>query len=78
MFGTVVDVIQHDVLNGDASLVGIGLRNIATNRVQEGLDIVLFVDRHNFVTDGIVRRMQRDGQRDVNHVAELIQRRHNT
>ena len=76
MLGTVVDVIQHDVFDRHAALVGIGLRNITTYRVQEGLDIIFLVDRHDFVTNGIVRRVQRDSQRDVNHIAKLIKRRH--
>ena len=77
MFGTVVDVVKHHILDGDAALVGVGFLQIATHRSEEGFDIVLFVDRYNFVTNFIVRRMQRNRQRDVNHITQLIQRRDN-
>ena len=77
MFGTVVDVVQHHVLDSDATLVGVGFLQIATYGSEEGFDIVLFVDWHNFVTNFIVWRVQGDRQRDVNHIAELVQRRHN-
>ena len=76
VLGTVVDVIQHDVLDSHTTLVGVGFRNIAAHRVQESLNIVLFVNRYNFVADGVVRRVQRNRQRNVDHVAEFIQRRY--
>ena len=76
VLGAVVDVIQHHVLDGHPALVGVGLRNIAAHRVEERLDVVLFVDRDDFVANGVVRRVQGDRQRNVDHIAEFIQRRH--
>lgn len=58
MLGTIVDVIQHDVLNGDATTVSVGFRNIAANRVQEGLNIIFLVDRHDLITNRIVGGVQ--------------------
>ena len=58
VLGAVVDVIQHHVLDGHPALVGVGLRNIAAHRVEERLDVVLFVDRDDFVANGVVRRVQ--------------------
>ncbi len=38
--------------------------------------LYFFVDRDDFVTNGVVRRVQGDRQRNVDHIAEFIQRRH--
>ena len=76
MLGTVVNMIQHHVFNGHAALVSIGFLQVTAHASQESFDIVLFVDRHNFVTDGVVWRVKGDGQRNVNHIAQFVQRRH--
>ncbi|MNH16037.1 hypothetical protein D3C79_756640 [compost metagenome] len=76
--GAVVDMIQHHVFNGDPPLVSIGFFQITANRRQEGFNIVLAVDRHDVVADLVVRRMQRNGQGHIDHIAQFVQSGHDT
>ncbi|MNS02323.1 hypothetical protein D3C72_336310 [compost metagenome] len=77
MIGFVIHMIQHYVFDSHATLISIGLFKITTHSGQEGFDIVLFVDRYNFVTDFVVWCMERNGQGYVNHIAQFIQSGYN-
>ena len=78
VFSAVVNVVKHHVFNSDSALIGVGFLQITAYRSKERFDIVLFVDRHNFVTNFVVRRVQGNCQCNVDHIAQFIQRRNYT
>ncbi|CSJ25807.1 Uncharacterised protein [Shigella sonnei] len=78
VFSAVVNVVKHHVFNSDSALIGVGFLQITAHRSKERFDIVLFVDRHNFVTNFVVRRVQGNCQCNVDHIAQFIQRRNYT
>jgi hypothetical protein len=70
----VVDAVEHDVLERHATRIL--LLDVVPARVEQVLDRMLAVDRYDLAAQRVVRRMQRDGQRDVGFVRDAEHLRH--
>ena len=69
----IVDVLEHHVLEGDAPGIG-GARIGATGLDQFG-DGIFLVDRHDFIAQRIIWRVQAHRQRHWQLIAQPIHRR---
>ena len=70
----VVDTAHHRVLEGDAAVRG---GDIVPAGLQEHFDAPAAIDGHDPVTDVVVRRMQRDRQRELwPELHQLVDLRH--
>ncbi|RMT72361.1 hypothetical protein ALP42_05570 [Pseudomonas savastanoi pv. nerii] len=75
VFNLVVDVLEHGVFNGEHTLFA-QTGHVTAAGIKEHLQRVFLVDRHQLVTQRIVRRVQRQGQGNVDMLGKLIDHRY--
>ena len=72
--GRIVDAGQHHVFERHAATIL--LVDVVPAGLEQFLDRVAPVDRHQLVAQFVVRRMQRHGQRDIGLFGQLVDLRH--